>query len=175
MQRRDRQSCGAIRANEVANWAFDAQVEKSKLWRIFVPRYQSGACSSNDVKQQGGQINLGCMWVLGAVRYYFVLLQKQEYILQRDWSCLAEAPPMTRIHVCLKNSKCSSVQLLAIYSLLSRLVWTHLEADTIRISMHSQRYDTLKIHMKQLPIWSGSPLLRCSFDSMQWRSRLTIS
>ncbi len=32
--------------------------------------------------------------------YIFVLLQKQEYILQRDWSCLAEAPPMTRIRVC---------------------------------------------------------------------------
>ncbi len=27
------------------------------------------------------------------------------------------------------------------------------EADAIRISMHSQRYDTLKIHMKQLPMW----------------------
>ncbi len=26
------------------------------------------------------------------------------------------------------------------------------EADAIRISMHSQRYDTLKIHMKQLPM-----------------------
>ncbi len=32
--------------------------------------------------------------------YIFVLLQKQEYFLQRDWSCLAEAPPMTRIRVC---------------------------------------------------------------------------
>ncbi len=32
--------------------------------------------------------------------YIFVLLQKQEYILQPDWSCLAEAPPMTRIRVC---------------------------------------------------------------------------
>ncbi len=61
---------------------------------------------------------------------------------------LAEAPPMTRIRVCCVvnftrewsvfrarmkrvNSKCSSVQLRvnsAIYSLHSRLVWTHLEA-----------------------------------------------
>ncbi len=32
--------------------------------------------------------------------YIFVLLQKQEYILQRDRSCLAEAPPMTRIRIC---------------------------------------------------------------------------
>ncbi len=33
------------------------------------------------------------MWVPGAVRYYFLLLQKQEYILQRDWSCLQKPPP----------------------------------------------------------------------------------
>ncbi len=26
------------------------------------------------------------------------------------------------------------------------------EADAIRISMHNQRYDTLKIHMKQVPM-----------------------
>ncbi len=43
---------------------------------------QSGACSSSDVimsgGNNGGQINRGCMWVPGAVRYYFVLLQKQE-------------------------------------------------------------------------------------------------
>ncbi len=31
-------------------------------------------------KNNGGQIYRGCMWVPGAVRYYFVLLQKQEYI-----------------------------------------------------------------------------------------------
>ncbi len=46
-----------------------------------------------------------CMWVPGAVQYYFVLLQKQEYILQVDWSCLAEAPPMTRIRVCFVVNK----------------------------------------------------------------------
>ncbi len=46
---------------------------------------QSGACSSSDVitrqkirNNNGGQINRGCMWVPGAVRYYFILLQKQE-------------------------------------------------------------------------------------------------
>ncbi len=48
---------------------------------------QSGACSSSEVitsggrkseKNNGGQINRGCMWVPRAVRYYFVLLQKQE-------------------------------------------------------------------------------------------------
>ncbi len=74
--------------------------------------------------------------------YIFVLLQKQEYILQRDWSCLAEAPPITRIRVCCVvnftrewrkflarmkrvNSKCSSVLLRknsAIYLRHSRLV-----------------------------------------------------
>ncbi len=43
------------------------------------------------------------LWLYVGTRsciYIFVLLQKQEYILQRDWSCLAEAPPMTRIRVC---------------------------------------------------------------------------
>ncbi len=44
---------------------------------------QSGACSSSDMItsggrkiriNNGGQINRGCMWVPGAVRYYFVLL-----------------------------------------------------------------------------------------------------
>ncbi len=44
------------------------------------------------------------------------------------------------------------------------------EADAIRISMHSQRYNTLKIYMKQLAMPYDSPLLRCSairFDSTQ--------
>ncbi len=76
------------------------------------------------------------MWVTGAVRYFTSYFYKnRNKILQRDWSCLAEAPPMTRIRVCCVviftrewsefhaqmnrvNSKC--------YSLHSRLVWTHL-------------------------------------------------
>ncbi len=85
------------------------------------------------------------LWLYVGTRsciYIFVLLQKQEYILQQDWSCLAEAPPMTRIRVCCVvnftcewheflaqmkrvNSKCSNVQLRAnstIYSRHSRLV-----------------------------------------------------
>ncbi len=72
------------------------------LWSLKIP----GCPSKKNKKRQkiqknnGGQIYCGCMWVPGAVRYYFVLLQKQEYILQRDWSCLAEAPPMTRIRIC---------------------------------------------------------------------------
>ncbi len=48
------------------------------------------------------------------------------------------------------------------------------QADTIHISMHSQRYDTLKIHMKQLPMRCDMihPFLRCvrfqfRFDSIQ--------
>ncbi len=41
------------------------------------------------------------------------------------------------------------------------------EADTIRISMHSQRYDTLKIHMKQVPMRYDSPLFMMQFDSIQ--------
>ncbi len=53
------------------------------------------------------------------------------------------------------------------------------EANTICISVHSQWYDTLKIHMKQLEMRCDSPLLQCSairfrlnsiqFDSMQWK------
>ncbi len=42
MQRCDRQSCSAIRANEAAQIMFEclkfARVEKSELWRIFAPR-----------------------------------------------------------------------------------------------------------------------------------------
>ncbi len=64
--------------------------------------------------------------------------------------CLAEAPPMTRIRVCVVNftrewreflaqmkwvnSKLSSVHLRAKSAIYSRLVWTHLEANgTCRI------------------------------------------
>ncbi len=36
MQRRERQSCGAIRANEAAR--IERFFEKSDLWRIFAPR-----------------------------------------------------------------------------------------------------------------------------------------
>ncbi len=53
------------------------------------------------------------------------------------------------------------------------------EANTIRISVHSQRYDTLNIYMKQLTKWCDSRLLRCSAirfwlnsiqcNSMQWK------
>ncbi len=102
MQRRERQSCGAIRANEAAR--IDRLGRESReLKNLNFGGYsrrvnKSGACSSSDVitwsNNNGGQINRCCMWVPGAVRYYFVLLQKQEYILQREWSCLAEAPPM---------------------------------------------------------------------------------
>ncbi len=144
MQRRDRQSCGAIRANEVANWAFDAQVEKSKLWWIFVPRYQSGACSSNDVKQQGGQINLVvCVYpeLYDTTSYFY----KNRNIFCNETGAAWQKPShdansrllCSEFHARMKriNSNCSSVQLRAIYSLHSRLVWTHLEADTIRISI----------------------------------------
>ncbi len=54
------------------------------IWFGYLRRVnQSGACSSSDVitsggrkseKNNGGQINRGCMWVPGAVRYYFILL-----------------------------------------------------------------------------------------------------
>ncbi len=42
------------------------------------------------------------MVVCGYPELYIHLrtFKKQEYILQPDWSCLAEAPPMTRIRVC---------------------------------------------------------------------------
>ncbi len=69
---------------------------------------QSGACSNSDVITSGGRKSKTKMEnkVIVVVRgtrsclYIFVLLQKQEYILQPDWNCLAEAPPMTQIRVC---------------------------------------------------------------------------
>ncbi len=59
-------------------------------------------------------------------------------------------------------NKSQILDFIAFYK-MSQLLWNwgcmntrdvHLmtEADTIRISMHSQRYDTLKIHMKQVPM-----------------------
>ncbi len=44
------------------------------------------------------------------------------------------------------------------------------QADTIHISMHSQRYDTLKIHLEQLPMWCDTihPYYDAvRFDSME--------
>ncbi len=43
-------------------------------------------------------------------------------------------------------------------------------ADTIRISMHSQRYDALKTHMKQLAITCYNAV-RSDFDSTQCNSK----
>ncbi len=77
-------------------------------------------------------------WLRPCCIYIFVLLQKQEYILQRDWSCCRSPSHdansrllCSEFHARMKrvNSKCSSVQLRAnsaIYSRHSRLVWTHL-------------------------------------------------
>ncbi len=46
------------------------------------------------------------------------------------------------------------------------------EANAIHISMHSQWYDTLKIHMKQLPMWYDSPMqcnpISIRFNKMQY-------
>ncbi len=54
------------------------------------------------------------------------------------------------------------IYILYIFMCVCVCVYTHklgicisiTEADAIRISMHSQRYDTLKIHMKQLVMMS---------------------
>ncbi len=83
MQRRERQSCGAICANEAARMP---QIER--FFRAILASWKIWTNKS---------------WLYVGTRsciYIFVLLQKQEYILQPDWSCLAEAPPMTRIRVC---------------------------------------------------------------------------
>ncbi len=47
------------------------------------------------------------------------------------------------------------------------------EADTIHISMLSQRYDTLKVHMKQLPMRYDSPLFTMQCDPISIRFDLT--
>ncbi len=41
------------------------------------------------------------------------------------------------------------------------------EADATRISMHSQRYDTLKIHMRELAIRFTPVTVQFDFDSIQ--------
>ncbi len=54
--------------------------------------------------------------------------------------------------------------------LSTRNVHLMTQADTIRISMHSQRYDTLKIHMKQVPMQCDPISIRFNtmrFDAMQ--------
>ncbi len=116
---------------------------------------QSGACSSSDVIRSGGRKSQTTMEdrVMVVVCGYPELYDTTSYFYKnRNTFCnetgaAAEAPPMTRIHVCCVvnvtrewsefharmkrvNSKCSSVQLRAnsvIYSLHSRLVWTHLK------------------------------------------------
>ncbi len=137
LQRLDRQSCSAIRANEAA--------------RI--------TCS--DVITSGGRKSETTMEdkLIVVVCGYPELYDTTSYfykILQWDWSCLAEAPPMTRIRICCVlnftcewcefharmkqlNSKCSSAQLCAnsvIYSLHSRLVWIHLKCPDSLSSFH---------------------------------------
>ncbi len=140
----------------------------SRKWRVFFTRVEKSehSCRVNnqelalavtslraETENPKQQWRTKWLWLYVGTRsciYIFVLLQKQEYILKRDWRCLAEAPPMTRIHICCVvnfthewhefltwmkrvNSKCSSVQLRAnsaIYSRHSHLVWTHLEKKT---------------------------------------------
>ncbi len=97
IQRRDRQSCGAIHPNGT-NYA--ARIERltrhsRELKNLNFGGYsrrvnQSGACSSSDVITSGDRksettmedklIMLYVGSLPGAVRYYFELLQKQEYI-----------------------------------------------------------------------------------------------
>ncbi len=110
---------------------------------------QSGACSSSDVIMSGGRKSETTMEdkvivvVCGYPELYMHLrtFTKTGIHLQRDWSCLAEAPPMTRIRVCCvvnftrewrkfltrmkrisRANECSSVQLCANSAIYSRLV-----------------------------------------------------
>ncbi len=43
----------------------------------------------------------------------------------------------------------------------------HLMTDTIRISIHSQRYDTLKTHMKQVAMRYDSPLFMIQHNAIR--------
>ncbi len=107
MQRRERQSCGAIRTNEAARMA---QIEWFFFFRaknLNFGGYQELALAVTslwaEAENPKQQWRTNLLWLNVGTRrciYIFLLLQKQEYILQRDWSCLAEAPPMTRIRVC---------------------------------------------------------------------------
>ncbi len=93
---------------------------------------QSGACSSSDVITSGGRKSETTMEDK-------VIVVVCGYPEQRDWSCLAEAPPMTRIRVCcVVNFTCewcefqarTEVSKLKMFkhptTRHSRLVWTHL-------------------------------------------------
>ncbi len=107
MQRRDRQSCGAICAN------YTARIERlmrdsRELKNLNFGGYschvnQSGACSSSDVITSGGRKSETTMEdkLIVVVCGYPELYDTTSYFyknrnkLLRDWSCLAEAPPMT--------------------------------------------------------------------------------
>ncbi len=87
---------------------FSARVQKSELWRIFAPLNQSGACSSSDVITSGGRISETTMEdkvivvVCGYPELYIHLrtFTKTGIHFATRLELPAEAPPMTRIHVC---------------------------------------------------------------------------
>ncbi len=143
MQRRKRQSCGAIRANEAARIErfFSRELKNLNFGGYSRRVNQSGACSSSDVITSGGRKSQTkedkVIWLYVGTRsciYIFVLLQKQEYILQRDWSCCRSPSHdakscllCSEFHERMKrvNSKCSSVQLRAICVWCERTLRTH--------------------------------------------------
>ncbi len=151
MQRCDRQSCGAIRANEAA-WIerlmrYSREVKKLNFGGYSRRVNQSGACSSSDVITSGGRKSQTTIEdkVIVVVCGYPELYDTTSYFYKnRNTFCnetgaAAEAPPhdgnsrllCSEFHARKQrvNSKCSSVQLRAnsaIYSLHSHLVWTHL-------------------------------------------------
>ncbi len=152
MQRRERQSCGAIRANEVA-WnerffSHDSHELKNLNFGGYSRRVnQSGACSSSDVITSGGRksqttmedklmvVVFGYPELYDTTSYFY----KNRNTFRNETGAACRSPShdanscllCSECHVRMKrvNSKCSSVQLRAnsvIYSLHSCLVWTHL-------------------------------------------------
>ncbi len=128
MQRHDRQSCGAIFFFFFNNLNFGRSSRRVN---------QSGACSSSDVitsrgrNNNGRQINCGlCGYpeLYDTTSYFY----KNRNNFNNETGAACRSPPhdansrllCSEFHARMKrvNSKCSSVQLRAIYSLHSRLV-----------------------------------------------------
>ncbi len=115
MQRCDRQSCGAIRANyaERIERLTHHSRESHELKNLNFGGYschvnQSGACFSSDVITCGGrksETRMEGKVIVVECGYPELYIQLRTFTktgihFARDWSCLAEAPPMTRIRVC---------------------------------------------------------------------------
>ncbi len=174
MQRRQRQSCGAIGAN----WAVflcDSRELKNLNFGGYSRRVnQSGACSSSDVITSGGRKSETTMEdkvivvVSGYPELYIHLrtFTKTGIHFATRLELPGRSPShdtnsrllCSEFHAWMKqvNSKCSSAQLHANSAIYSRLVWTHLVTYPLYGGCH----------------WSSSgPLPSQQWSSLLWFQR----